>query len=83
VVNCQDELKPSHNKYEWLGFGIYFWENDVSRALEWAQHIKENPHIYHQQIKEPAVIGAIIDLGYCLDLIARNIREGYGRDVRF
>jgi hypothetical protein len=69
IINCQDEMKPSKNGYDWLGFGIYFWENDVSRALEWAQHLKANPGVYSQKINEPAVLGAIIDLGYCLDLL--------------
>ncbi|RVN85969.1 hypothetical protein [Sinorhizobium meliloti] len=46
-------LLPSEKAYDWLGSGIYFWENDPERALEW-------------------VLGAIIDLGNCLDLITRK-----------
>lgn len=30
-------LKKPEGKYEWLGQGIYFWENDPQRGLEWAQ----------------------------------------------
>lgn len=30
-------LKKSEGKYEWLGHGIYFWENDPQRGLEWAK----------------------------------------------
>ena len=34
VLNQQDVLRPSENDYDWLGNGIYFWENNNSRALE-------------------------------------------------
>lgn len=37
VLNQQDVLRPSENDYDWLGNGIYFWENNNSRALEFAQ----------------------------------------------
>lgn len=30
-------LKISTNKYDWLGHGIYFWENSPSRAKEFAE----------------------------------------------
>lgn len=59
-------LKKSDGKYEWLGHGIYFWENDPQRGLEWAQ--SGNPK---GDIVEPAVAGAIVDLGLCLDLTTR------------
>ncbi len=29
-------LAPSRQDYDWLGSGIYFWEADPRRALEWA-----------------------------------------------
>ncbi|MCF0258775.1 MAG: hypothetical protein HUJ54_02835 [Erysipelotrichaceae bacterium] len=53
------EIKPSANKYDWLGEGIYFWENNLERAKEWARD-------HHNG--EEYIIGAVIDLGYCLDL---------------
>ncbi len=61
-------LKDSKNKYDWLGHGVYFWENSPSRALEYAEFLKENPERSKNPIKEPSVIGAVIDLGHCLDL---------------
>lgn len=69
VLNSQTEhLKPSQNTYDWLGNGVYFWLNDPQRAYEWAcQTKKRKPEL----IKEPYVIGAIIDLGYCLNLCER------------
>ena len=53
-------MEKSQNSYDWLGHGIYFWENNYQRALDWAT---ASP-----KIKEPAVIGAVIDLCYCLNL---------------
>lgn len=63
-------LKPSENAYDWLGHGIYFWENNHHRALQFARELKENPPRGKENlIKEPAVLGAVLDLGYCLDLL--------------
>jgi hypothetical protein len=54
----------SRNAYDWLGSGAYFWENDPVRGVRWAQEIKARGG----RIKNPAVVGAIIDPGLCLDL---------------
>ncbi len=43
IINGGDILKPSNNDYDWLGNGIYFWENDPYRALEYAKHLQEKP----------------------------------------
>lgn len=58
-------LKASENKFDWLGYGIYFWENDPVRALEYSQERMRRNGITDQ---EPAVIGAVIDLGLCLNM---------------
>lgn len=60
VNNPTEGLAPSQNDYDWLGPGQYFWEDSFERALEWA---KASP-----RIQEPAVLGAVIDLGRCLNL---------------
>lgn len=67
VAGQTDHLKKSDGKFEWLGHGIYFWENDPQRGMEWAQ--SGNPK---SKINAPAVAGAIIDLGWCLDLTTRT-----------
>jgi hypothetical protein len=54
----------SRNKYDWLGSGIYFWENDPDRAEEWANELFEK-----KIIEEPFVLGAVIDLKKCLNLL--------------
>ena len=54
-------LSNSENDYDWLGHGIYFWEGSFARALEWAK--------INTKVKNPAVIGAFIKLGNCIDLL--------------
>lgn len=68
VLAGKETLDPSKNGYDWLGAGIYFWENAPERALEWARDCANNPRLSKGQIKDPAVLGAIIDLGFCLNL---------------
>lgn len=66
LVNGKTTLKPSINIYDWLGSGIYFWENNQQRALDYA---KEETTRSRPKVKTPAVVGAIIDMGLCLDLM--------------
>src|SRR5690606_9876002 len=69
-------LRPSENAYDWLGHGIYFWENNYQRALQFARDLKENPPKGKENlIKKPAVLGAVLDLGYCLDLLDSKYLE--------
>jgi|P827metagenome_2_1110787.scaffolds.fasta_scaffold01233_14 hypothetical protein len=65
VLAGEENLLASTNDYDWLGNGIYFWENNETRALQWAQDLARRKN---SSVKNPAVIGAIIDLGYCFDL---------------
>lgn len=53
----------SDKPYDWLGYGSYFWEWDIVRAYEWAQD---------RRAKQPCVVGAVIELGNCLDLTTRR-----------
>lgn len=63
-------FKPSENSYDWLGHGIYFWEANPRRALDFAKEMKILGRPKENPIKEPCVVGAIIDLGNCLDLMS-------------
>ena len=47
------DSKPSQNDWDWLGHGIYFWEYAPERARSW--------------MGAGGVVGAIIQLGECLD----------------
>jgi len=69
VLNGHSFLKTSSNNYDWLGHGIYFWENSPSRAYEYADFLRKHPKRSLGIITKPAVIGAVIDLGTCLDLL--------------
>ena len=72
VIKKSRTLMPSFNSYDWLGSGIYFWENSYARAFDWSRNRYTN---------EAAVIGAALDLGYCLNLTdyqnSEYVREGY------
>lgn len=74
-------LRESHNNYDWLGHGVYFWENSPDRALEFATFLKNNPSKTKNPIQNPAVIGAVIDLGLCFDLLdygmLQLLKSGY------
>jgi hypothetical protein len=65
IISLQEQLKPSQNAWDWLGHGIYFWEDSPARAKRWA--VAESQR-QGSKIKHPAVVGAIIDLGNCLNL---------------
>lgn len=38
LVNDPDTISFSKENYDWLGHGLYFWENNCDRALELAKH---------------------------------------------
>lgn len=77
-----EELAKSDNPYDWLGTGIYFWENDPVRALEYAKELQGKSYV-KSKISTPAVVGAIIDLKNCLNLLNRKylklLEESYIR----
>jgi len=67
AVTGEVPLIMSDAKHDWLGRGIYFWESDRDRALEWAQ--------WKHSVgwcKDPFVVGAVINLGNCFDLTIRE-----------
>lgn len=69
VLAGKEHLKPSRNDYDWLGHGIYFWEYSPQRAMEFATLAASNSKFSRGKIKAPAVIGAVIDPGVCLNLL--------------
>jgi hypothetical protein len=52
-----------------LGPGIYFWESTPARALNYANTLAHHPHHDTPCIRDPYVIGAIIEPGNCLNLL--------------
>ncbi|NQX39974.1 hypothetical protein SAMN05421820_106377 [Pedobacter steynii] len=69
VLTGKTALRKSTNKYDWLGHGVYMWDNSPARALEFAEFLKANPGKSIRPVKNPAVIGAVLNLGFCLDLL--------------
>ncbi|SFW57870.1 hypothetical protein [Chitinophaga sancti] len=63
IITGQIMMKASCNSYDWLGSGMYFWQNNHTRAMNFA----ENPP-GKNKIDNPAVLGAALSLGNCLDL---------------
>ena len=78
IISENGELKGSANAYDWLGPGVYFWENSYSRALDFAKELKNKSK---SKVNKPAVIGAVIDLGNCLNLLdfenLKLVKEAY------
>ncbi|EJW11734.1 hypothetical protein A33M_2802 [Rhodovulum sp. PH10] len=60
-----DSFTPSQNDYDWLGPGIYLWEANPLRGLDYAREAMSRKG---SRITTPFVVGAVIDLGNCLDL---------------
>jgi hypothetical protein len=58
IIAGESFMKRSSNDYDWLGNGFYFWENNLSRALIFAEEKREREP---NKIKKPSVVGAFID----------------------
>lgn len=67
LLNNPNKIRMSEKPYDWLGNGFYFWENNLQRAYQWAAQ-KEKKGV----IKKAAVIGAVINLNYCCDLMDKK-----------
>lgn len=67
ISGKRKNLRAGKAKYHWLGEGIYFWEDDPHRALEWAIGRPAS-----RALTEPCVVGAVIDMRNCLDLRVRQ-----------
>jgi hypothetical protein len=81
ILAGKSRLLPSENSYDWLGSGIYFWENNPRRAFDYAKMVQANPKRSNGKVDDPFVIGAVIDLGRCLNLTESKsieiLKQGY------
>ncbi|MBI2431883.1 MAG: hypothetical protein HYV26_03325 [Candidatus Hydrogenedentes bacterium] len=79
-------LSRSENAYDWLGHGIYFWEHNPERALEFAMEQRDHPRPNKPKIDEPFVVGSVIDPANCLNLLEsealRLVSRAYGQFCR-
>jgi hypothetical protein len=82
VLSGRESLLPNPRGYDWLGDGIYFWEDDARRALWWAQRTKEEGAVANRdwqspvKVVRPAVVGAVIYIGNCLNLAHDHTQDG-------
>lgn len=67
TLEGKTKLTKSNEDYDWLGSGIYFWEDDPKRALEWA---KKN--ISRGKYKYLFVLGEVTAFRNCLDQMSRD-----------
>jgi hypothetical protein len=64
LLTNPNEIRISTKPYDWLGHGLYFWENNFERAMQWAEDKQKRGQLEH-----PAVLGAVLSLGYCCDFL--------------
>lgn len=79
VLSLKSKLSKSNNDYDWLGSGIYFWEYNFERSWEWAEQATKANNKKTGRQDRPYVLGAIINLGRCLDLVSS---DGLGHLVK-
>mgnify|MGYP001765244939 CR=1 FL=1 len=75
VLAGKEPLTPSQNDYDWLGHGIYCWEQNPRRALQYAKLIKNHPERGRTRINKPYVLGVVVQPGYCLNLLEASSLE--------
>jgi len=73
IISGKKKIGFSKNDYDWLGHGAYFWENNYDRANQWAIQQKKL-----KKLSDPFVIGAVISLGHCLDLMSGDFLKLLG-----
>ena len=84
-----EAFTSSQNDWDWLGHGVYFWEANPLRGLEFARMLQRwrTETGRGPEIKEPYVVGAVIDFGYCLDLFTSQsisaIASAYGDFLKY
>ncbi len=74
LVNNPDYIEISKKPYDWLGHGMYFWENNYTRAMQWAEDKAAKG-----KIKTPVVLGAVLQLGHCCDFLDSKFTKMIGQ----
>ena len=72
VLSGNTQLNLSKNSYDWLGKGVYFWESNLERALSYGTFLRDHDTRAKKAINNPFIVGAVIDLGFCLNLADEN-----------
>lgn len=70
LINAPNDFHFNTNPYDWLGHGMYFWEDNERRAWQWAhEKCKQG------KIKRPAVLRAVINPGHCCNFLDARYTE--------
>jgi hypothetical protein len=52
LLNKPNKIVYSRQPYDWLGHGMYFWENNYTRAFQWAEgNLQKRPLILGKRTK--------------------------------
>jgi len=74
IIQGECGFEPSENDDDWLGHGIYFWEYAPQQAFLWAKQRKKKKG--WPEDEEIAVLGSMIRLGFCFDLLdPENVKD--------
>ena len=77
VVAGKTDLLSSTNDYDWLGNGIYFWENNEERAWQWAKYLQELKDAYKFMVELYKESGLELpqntSIGKSTDLLIRKL----------
>ena len=77
VVAGKTDLLSSTNDYDWLGNGIYFWENNEERAWQWAKYLQELKDAYEFMVELYKESGLELpqntSIGKSTDLLIRKL----------
>jgi hypothetical protein len=68
-IVASQRVIPGTRTWDWFGRGVYFWEEDRIRALEWAT----DPRLGYGA--DVAVVRARVRLGTCLNLVDGRFRS--------
>lgn len=71
VVQHQAPFDHSDNGGDWLGKGVYFFEDNLIRAIDWAKG-RVSQLALTGKVEDPAVIAAELDLSQCLDICSSD-----------
>ena len=77
VITGKENLLVSSNDYDWLGSGIYFWENNEERAYNWACELSELKDAYNFLVDYSKLTGQALpenkNIGSSTDLLLRKL----------
>ncbi|WP_426303939.1 hypothetical protein ACN9MJ_13045 [Acidovorax facilis] len=79
VTGLIRNLRSSTNEYDWLGDGSYYFENDSTRALQYAKYTANHPtlNLTKVPIGTPAVVGVVLDVSRWLDMTTQEGIDNY------